>query len=201
MTQSSPRSEPAQSRAQASREKIYQAALSLIQERGFDATTMQNISDKAGVARASVFNHFPNKLQFLAEFFRRFTGDVIAAARQAQVSGFRNRLETLCAAIGPIAHTNTRLVAEVASLAMGHGPLASEESEVDDLIRNLFLDIVEDGQLTGEIRVDIDAGFLADLLLALLTVTTHDWVNRGQKTSLQADLSNRFSVLIDGIGN
>lgn len=201
MTQPPAISEPAPSRAQANREKIYQAALSLIQERSFDATTMQDISDQAGVARASVFNHFPNKLLFLAEFYRRFTEDVIAHARQTEARGFRNRLEGLCDEFGQAAHANARLVAEIASLAMGHGPLASEESEVDELLHELFMEIVRDGQSSGEIRHDIDTRFIADLLLGLLTVTAHDWVNRGQKSSLQTELRDRFSVLIQGIGN
>ena len=201
MSAPSPLHHPTQSRALANREKIYRAALSLIVERGFDATTMQDISREAGVARASVFNHFPTKLLFLAEFYQRFTEDVIALARRANVRGFRNRLDTLCEVFGQGAHANTRLVAEIASLAMGHGPLAEKESAVDKLLHELLMELVQEGQAGGEIRRDIDPGFLADLLLGLLTVTAHDWVNRGQKTSLQTDLRERFSVLIQGVAN
>ena len=74
-------------RARANREKIYQAAITLIERQGLEATTMDGIAAEAGMARASVFNHFPSKLLFLAEFFQRFTEDVITAARSARLTG------------------------------------------------------------------------------------------------------------------
>ncbi|WP_203295090.1 TetR/AcrR family transcriptional regulator [Maricaulis parjimensis] len=186
-------------RARANREKIYQAAITLIERQGLEATTMDEIAAEAGMARASVFNHFPSKLLFLAEFFQRFTDDVIGAARSARLTGFRNRLEALFAAIGPIAHANKAMVREFASLAMGHGPLAEAESEADDVMHSFFRELVEEGQRTGELRPDVDTGVLTDFLLGILTVTTHDWVNSGQSSSLQADLAARFELLIQGI--
>lgn len=188
-------------RAAANREKIYQAAIKLIDRQGFEATTMEEIAAEVGMARASVFNHFPSKLIFLAEFFHRFNRQVIDAASAARLSGYRNRLEALFAAMGPVAHSNKPLVREIASLAMGHGPLAETESEVDDEMLAFFRALVREGQESGEIRGDIEIDFLADMMLGLLTVTAHDWVNRGQKTSLQADLSARFDALIQGLGS
>ncbi|WP_138512160.1 TetR/AcrR family transcriptional regulator [Maricaulis alexandrii] len=186
-------------RARANREKIYQAAITLIERQGLEATTMDGIAAEAGMARASVFNHFPSKLLFLAEFFQRFTDDVIRAARSARLTGFRNRLEALFAAIGPIAHANKAMVREFASLAMGHGPLADAESEADDIMRTFFRELVDEGQASGELRADVDPDVLTDFLVGILTVTTHDWVNSGQKTPLQADLSARFDLLFQGI--
>ncbi|MAK65266.1 MAG: hypothetical protein CMF75_11090 [Maricaulis sp.] len=186
-------------RTQANREKIYQAAITLIARQGLEATTMGQIAAEAGMARASVFNHFPSKLLFLAEFFQRFTEDVITAARSARLTGVRNRLQALFAAIGPVAQANKGMVREFASLAMGHGPLAEAESEADDRMRIFFRELVEEGQASGELRTDTDPDLLTDFLLGILTVTTHDWVNAGQKTPLQADLTTRFELLFQGI--
>lgn len=186
-------------RALANREKIYEAAIKLIKRHGLEATTMDEIAVESGMARSSVFNHFPSKLAFLAEFFERFTDDVIRAASQARLTGFHNRLEALFAAIGPIAHANKAMVREFAVLAMGHGPLAQAESEADATMRAFFCNIVDEGLASGEIRDDVDAELLADFLLGILTVTAHDWVNAGQTTSLQSDLSARFNLLIRGI--
>ena len=66
-------------------------------------------------------------------------------------------------------------------------------------MRMFFRNIVDEGLASGEIRDDVDADLLADFLLGVLTVTAHDWVNAGQTTSLQADLSARFSLLIQGV--
>jgi len=45
--------------------------VALFVEKGFDATTMEDIADRADVARATVFNHFPRKTAFLDEWSAR----------------------------------------------------------------------------------------------------------------------------------
>ena len=68
------------------REQVFSAALALFGERGFDATTMDDIAERAGVARASVFNYFPRKTLILQAWEERqraraleAVGDVAAA--------------------------------------------------------------------------------------------------------------------------
>jgi AcrR family transcriptional regulator len=45
----------------AQRERILDAARSLFASRGFDAVTMADVAEQAGVVRATVFNHFGSK--------------------------------------------------------------------------------------------------------------------------------------------
>lgn len=53
------------------RERLYQAAVELIAERGFEATTMTYIAERADVGRQTAFNHFPSKGDFTVEWTRR----------------------------------------------------------------------------------------------------------------------------------
>ncbi|MDG1418441.1 MAG: TetR/AcrR family transcriptional regulator [Maricaulis sp.] len=188
-------------RSIANREKIYQAAMDLFRDRVFDAVTMQDIADQAGMSRASVFNHFHNKIALLGEFFERFTVEALEMAGASSATGFRGRLVSLFGPFGTIAHRNKPIIAQIASLAMGHGPRAELESELDNDLVRYFLDVIADAKQANEIRHDLDDNFLAHMLLGLLTVTAHDWVNSGQKTRLDEDLIARFDVLIAGVGN
>mgnify|MGYP001568231961 FL=1 len=188
-------------RSIANREKIYQAAMDLFRDRVLDAVTMQDIADQAGMSRASVFNHFHNKIALLGEFFERFTVEALEMAGASSATGFRGRLVSLFGPLGTIAHRNKPIIAQIASLAMGHGPLAELESELDNDLVRYFLDVIADAKQANEIRHDLDDNFLAHMLLGLLTVTAHDWVNSGQKTRLDEDLIARFDVLIAGVGN
>ena len=75
-------------RARARQERydaVFAAAIALFVERGYDGTTMEAIADRAGVARASVFNYFPRKQAILAEWAARRRQLVrdLAEARQA----------------------------------------------------------------------------------------------------------------------
>lgn len=190
---------PLSQRAQANRDRIYTAAIELIRERGYDAVTMADIARAAGVARASVFNHFPAKLAFLGEWFERFTRQILNEASEQAGNSAWARLVRVLEVMGKGAHANKDIIVHVASLAMGHGPLAATEAELDDELQLFFVAIIRDGQSAGEIDPELDAEFLADMWVGLLTVTAHDWVNRGQRSNLSADLTNRFGTLFRGI--
>lgn len=186
-------------RARATRAKIYAAAIALIDEKGFEATTMEQIAAAAGVVRASVFNHFAAKHDVLAAFLREFTNEIIAKAKVSAARGFRGRLQVLFAAAGAVARRHRNVIAATASLAVGHGPLAPVDGEVDDVLRSFLADLVKDAQRGGEVRADLKADFLANLILGLMTVTLHDWVNGGTTRALDEELNARLDALLGGV--
>lgn len=189
-----------QRRSTVNREKIYLAAVRLFEANGFEETTVQDIADEAGCARASVFNHFPEKAALLGEFFARFNADVIAAARRAEGQGYNAQLQAMFAAIGRIANKNKGNLANFSALSAQRGPLADVEKEADDDMTDFLAELVDTGQQSGELAADIDPQFTAQLLLGVMTACAHDWVSAGQVTSLQGLLRKRFDLVCRGIG-
>jgi AcrR family transcriptional regulator len=57
-------------RGETSRAAIFNAALELFQERGYEATTMRAITDRAGVSLGSSYHYFPSKEHLVLEFYR-----------------------------------------------------------------------------------------------------------------------------------
>lgn len=53
------------------RDRVYAAAIALFVEQGFEATSMEDIAARSGLARATVFNHFARKALFLEEWALR----------------------------------------------------------------------------------------------------------------------------------
>ena len=53
------------------RNRVYEAALQLFLEKGYEETTMDDIAERADVARTSVFNYFSPKTAFLDEWGAR----------------------------------------------------------------------------------------------------------------------------------
>ena len=43
------------------RDRLYEAALALFREQGYEATTVDQITRQAGVAKGTFFNYFPTK--------------------------------------------------------------------------------------------------------------------------------------------
>ncbi len=57
-------------RAEDTRRKIYEAAMELFRERGFEETTMRDIAAKAGVALGGAYYYFSSKDAIVLEFYR-----------------------------------------------------------------------------------------------------------------------------------
>src|SRR3954466_10524620 len=70
----SPRAKPANRRSRRRaeiREKLFNAALSLIMRRGLQQTTVSDITELADVGKGTFFNYFPTKEHVLVEFYQR----------------------------------------------------------------------------------------------------------------------------------
>ncbi len=61
------------------RERIESAALKLFLERGFDATTIEDITEAADVSKRSFFDYFPSKEEVVAAWQDSFAGELIDA--------------------------------------------------------------------------------------------------------------------------
>lgn len=57
-------------RAEDTRRKIYEAAMDLFREKGFEQTTMRDIAAKAGVALGGAYYYFSSKDAIVLEFYR-----------------------------------------------------------------------------------------------------------------------------------
>ncbi|CAK7282899.1 TetR/AcrR family transcriptional regulator [Streptomyces sp. RM1] len=77
-----------------SRERLLQAAVELVDERGFEATTLGAIADRAGSARGLVSYYFPGKRQLVQSAVHRLMHRTLEEAleRQPRTEDGRERL-------------------------------------------------------------------------------------------------------------
>ncbi|MFF8387126.1 TetR/AcrR family transcriptional regulator [Streptomyces kanasensis] len=77
-----------------SRERLLQATVELVAERGYEATTLADIADRAGSARGLVSYYFPGKRQLLQSAVHRLMHRTLAAAleREPATEDGRERL-------------------------------------------------------------------------------------------------------------
>src|SRR5690242_20775611 len=70
-------------RRSASRQRLFEAAVELIAEQGFSATTVDDIAERAGVAKGTVYYNFPSKTALFEELLRHGVGLLTADFRAA----------------------------------------------------------------------------------------------------------------------
>jgi AcrR family transcriptional regulator len=78
------------------RTTIFDTALELFRDRGFDNTTMQDIAAAAGVAKSAAYYYFPSKEAIVTAYYDAIQSEQerLCAEIFAQTSDLRRRLET-----------------------------------------------------------------------------------------------------------
>ncbi|QNP73203.1 TetR/AcrR family transcriptional regulator [Streptomyces roseirectus] len=76
-------------RREATRQKLYEAAVTLIAEQGFSATTVDEIAERAGVAKGTVYYNFASKSVLFEELLRHGVGLLTASLREAAEGSVR----------------------------------------------------------------------------------------------------------------
>lgn len=153
-------------------DRIIDAALNLIARDGLGAVTMMRIAETAGVARQTLYNHYPDVDSIVVEAISRHNRESIHLLdiSLSVVDRPEGKLEQLVrhmVSIGAHAHHTS---------GIEHGLSAGARemlSEFDDELHRRIRDILEAGRRTGAFRKDLDPAIDAVLIRHILTGLTY----------------------------
>lgn len=143
------------------RERIVDAAITLVGEHGIAGVTMVAVARAAGVARATLYNHYPDVPSILADAATTHNEHAIDGLRQALavVSSPPQAIEQLVRYIASISRHGHTLTTHHTFPPELHGTLAAFDTELDLQIEQ----ILTDGIVTGDFRPGLDASTTAIL--------------------------------------
>jgi AcrR family transcriptional regulator len=142
------------------RERLVIAAVDLFTEQGYDATTVAQIAERAGVTRSTFFRHFPDKRELLVagqETLSNLLADGIteAAPGASPLEAVAAGLERASSAMGPMnRELGPRLTAAVA---------ASTELQERDALKHVGLAAAMTAALVARGVGDATAHLAAEL--------------------------------------
>lgn len=149
------------------RQRIIEAALDLMAERGMSGVTMSAVADAAGVARQTLYNHFPS-VEAIAtgalEAHRIDIGDELRVALESfddpteQLAHLVRHVAVSAAHHAPLPMFRDGLSAEVRATLADH----------DTALREVLTDVLASGRTSGAFRPDIDPARDAHLIQAML---------------------------------
>jgi AcrR family transcriptional regulator len=167
-------------RAEQTRAAITEAALALFRERGYEATTMRAIAERAGVSTGNAYYYFGSKEELIQEFYTRSHAEHLAASRAvleherdftARLGGTLRALIDVLAPYHAFAATFYKHAAEPTSPL---SPFSSQSSPARDASIALYRELVDgsSARMAGDLR-----GRLPELLwLASMGVILY-WVH------------------------
>lgn len=148
--------------------RLSNAGYALFQQQGYNATGIQQITDKAGVPKGSFYNHFESKEAFAAQVLRQYGEWMGNAWRAALKDAPATPLATLRHVFGQfIAHHDSNgcqgcLVGNFAAeVAEASEPCRAELATVLGDWRERVGELIQQAQQAGEVRGDLDAHALA----------------------------------------
>ena len=179
------------------RQRVFRAAIELFVERGFEATTMEDIAERADVARATVFNYFQRKTAFLDEWSAARRRAAMAAIRAEHLDD-HPLPEILNRYMAELARMSIRTRPETVAL-MGAAVHATNVLGDPRLAEELAMFIAR-ARDRGEVRAGVDPA-LAGLLVATgyFAILT-DWISAEPVPfDLTARLLQMVSILCRGL--
>jgi TetR/AcrR family transcriptional repressor of nem operon len=153
------------------RDDILSAGLGALHGRGFNATSVQDITEAAGVPKGSFYNHFSSKEELGAAVVEQYalrTGKrraILSDHGLEPLARIRRYFEALIA-LGRYPGAPGCLLGNFAAELSNQSPLIRERvsDAFEDWTRSLAK-VIEEAQNAGDIKKDIAAKALADFLI------------------------------------
>lgn len=182
----------------ATRRAIYEAAMALFLERGYDAVTVEEVCRAADVAKGTFFLHFPTKDALLAEYGREATGELharLARHRGSAAAALRLALR----ALAERAERHPEIVRLTVRETMAR-PAAMAEST--DQVRNLgalIAGIVRRGRAAGELRKGVVPEVAAAVLVGSYFAIVNAWATGGEAFDLGDAVDQSLKIVLHGL--
>jgi AcrR family transcriptional regulator len=167
-------------RSDATKKKLFDAAMELIGERGFTDASVDEIVERAGVAKGTVYYHFTGKAELVeALIIDRFRPLALAFREAAAANADDPR-----AAIEAIVRAELTFLSEHGSFSK---LLLTEMWREDRVWREALVlartelfavisDVIKQGIASGEFRPDIEPDFGASALFGMTATVALDWL-------------------------
>ena len=186
------------------RDAIWDAAIDLFAEKGFDETTVDDIARVAGISRRSFFRYFSSKSDLMAHgivsYGTTLTDAILACPRAYSVTEVF-RATVLQVARNLAAEPRTpKIMAIVERYPAAREAQVSRMAEIQDQVAAAFAQRTEKrGKRRGS-RYDLTANLLAGLTISVLGVTFRAWFADGQQ-DISATVKQVLATLGQFAGN
>jgi AcrR family transcriptional regulator len=170
------------------RQRLLAAALELFEAQGFGATTIDQIADRADVARQTVLNHYPAKKDFVAGWGERRRNE-LAALHEVEGEPARDGLHRVMSALAEINIREERLTRQL-----------REQRIVPQPVPEAMLRILRRARERGEIAGSVSPQVAAEMVAAVYFDTLSRWLTEQEPGfDLHQELNARLDLLVNGL--
>ncbi|HLB36461.1 MAG TPA: TetR/AcrR family transcriptional regulator [Gemmatimonadales bacterium] len=183
------------------KERIFKAAVKLFRDKGFEATTIDDITERADVAKGTFFNYFPRKEAVLGYLLEVKMTDAVdnAEATLAERRPARDKLLALFADVGAGFEEDRELSWYILMESMQRAFIVSDD--VHGRWHDLTNRVIQQGQAAGELRANVDPSRAERVLHSTFLGVLFMWLKccDAAAMDLQTELTERLTLVLDGL--
>ena len=145
-------------RAEDTRRKIYEAAMQMFREKGFDETTMRDIAAKAGVALGGTYYYYASKDAIVLAFYREMqeSSTSLVSEALADKRKLKDRIRALLDQRLKLLEPNRKFCSALFRHAPDSSDPLSPFSEETQLIRNAAIEQMRLALEGGDVKIPPD---------------------------------------------
>jgi len=187
--------------ALATKEKIYTAAISLFEERGYENTAIEDITNKANTAKGTFYLYYSSKKDLVYHTIKIY--DNIAKISYEKVSELQT-FEDQLISYSEYLYKDIRDMGVEILKALYWNNLIDEGSNVTTprrTIYNYITKIVELGLKTGELNTEKDAQFYIERIVVMYLGVDYYWCASSQNIDVINLAMMQTKSLVEGLLN
>ncbi len=178
--------------------KIFEVAGSLFKEKGFESTTVDEITAEAGIGKGTFFNYFPTKAALLREFGKgkdEFVHDLVRE-ELGKNSSTKEKIKNILVRAAKSNENDKELTKIfVFEYLRNYGNEERKSGSLNQLMKVLL----ENGAKNGDVKEDIDIKMAAENLTAIYFHSLMEWLWSDNHRSFSASISEKIDLIFSGI--
>ncbi|MEO3802845.1 TetR/AcrR family transcriptional regulator [Nonomuraea sp. B1E8] len=184
------------------RDHLVKLAAELFARKGFQATTVREIADEAGILSGSLYHHFDSKETIVDEVLSTFLDDLIARYRAALESGGDARAvlsEMVRIGFGTLEpHRAAITVMQNDWNYLRQFPRFNYLVKAEDEVEQMWVAQIKAGQAAGLFRPDVDPKLTYRMIRDTIWVAVR-WFRPGGRLNTSGLAEHYITVLFDGL--
>jgi AcrR family transcriptional regulator len=181
------------------RRRIFDAAMRLFVERGFEVVTVEQIAAAADAGKGTFFNYFPTKTHVLLEYHARIAREALETGERLKGGDARLLFRRFFRRMTGVARRDGAIFDLLVRQAFTQPELVASDQRVGPRVIALYSRYLRAGIESGELRPDLDLELVSLVIGDLWTGTILEWSLGGRSFALYERLRDKLDLLFEGL--